>query len=89
MPSSRTEMEGGLEPARPGLVALPARGPASWFGGELTAIAYCAPDKEAKVKTVSASVPVLPNTFAEATTPACPSGTTLPVCPDWRISLKT
>ncbi len=47
------------------------------FGGEITSIAYCSPDKEAKVKTVSASVPVLLSQFAEATTPACPKGTKL------------
>lgn len=47
------------------------------FGGELTSIAYCSPDKEAKVKTVQASVPVLLDQFAEATTPPCPKGTKL------------
>lgn len=47
------------------------------FGGEITSIAYCSPDKEAKVKTVSASVPVALSQFAEATTPACPKGTKL------------
>jgi len=47
------------------------------FGGEITSIAYCSPDKEAKVKTVSASTPVLLSQFAEATTPACPAGTKL------------
>ena len=31
------ELAPGVEIRRPGLVALPARGPASWFGGELTA----------------------------------------------------
>ena len=31
------ELAPGVEILRPGLVALPARGPASWFGGELTA----------------------------------------------------
>lgn len=47
------------------------------FGGEITAIAYCAPDKEAKVKTVSASTPILLNQFAQVTTPSCPGGTRL------------
>ena len=31
------ELAPGVEILRPGLVALPSRGPASWFGGELTA----------------------------------------------------
>jgi len=31
------ELAPGVEILRPGLVALPARGPVSWFGGELTA----------------------------------------------------
>ena len=47
------------------------------FGGEITSIAYCSPDKEAKVKTVQASVPIALNQFGEATTPACPKGTRL------------
>ncbi len=44
------------------------------FGGEITAIAYCSRDKEAKVKTVKRSTSIPLNQFGEATTPRCPRG---------------
>jgi hypothetical protein len=47
------------------------------WGGELTAIAYCAKDKSLPLTEVSASVPIAAGTPATATTPACPAGRTL------------
>jgi hypothetical protein len=44
------------------------------FGGEITAIAYCSRDKEAKVKTVKRTTSIAFNQFSEATTPRCPRG---------------
>ena len=48
------------------------------FGGEITSIAYCSPEKKAaKVQEVSGTAGVLLGQFAEATTQACPGGTKL------------
>ena len=52
-------------------------GAADRYGGELTAIAYCAEDRSLPIKTVSATVSVGEGKAAAATTPRCPSGSAL------------
>jgi hypothetical protein len=47
------------------------------FGGELTAIAYCLRSRGSLVNEVSAQTPLPLSTSATATTPTCPSGSTL------------
>jgi hypothetical protein len=47
------------------------------WGGELTAIAYCAKDKSLPLTEVSASTPITFGASATATTPTCPAGRTL------------
>jgi hypothetical protein len=52
-------------------------GAANRYGGELTAIAYCADDPSLPVEEVSASVEVNDGKAATATTPSCPEGRVL------------
>jgi hypothetical protein len=47
------------------------------YGGELTAIAYCADDRSLPIATVSATVEVGDGKTASATTPRCPPGRAL------------
>ena len=47
------------------------------FGGELTAIAYCLRSGGPLVSEVSAEAPVPPRELATASTPACPTGSSL------------
>jgi protein ImuB len=57
------ELAPGVEVVRPGLVALPAQGPAGWFGGELTA-AEALVDRVAARTGVECQVGVADGLFA-------------------------
>ena len=52
-------------------------GAADRYGGELTAIAYCAEDPSLPIKTVSTTVSVDEGKASAATTPRCPPGRAL------------